>query len=545
MSPLTRRASWSCRSNVHLRESRLDRPKYAVVSGGMSDTEVRDKIWAGDLLYRRHEADTIEKYLVREMQAFCRLGRSQSIVLAIDSPYGRGKSWFVERLAKQLELSHPVARIDAWADDAGDEPLTAFMAAIDEALAPYLSTSKKLRGRLAAVKASALPVMGKLVSGALVKALSKIAGDEIEDQLGTAIEDAVRHAKDDEPEEEDGAAAQAMEAAFEKLGSEIDSLVDRRGAAMLAAYRQRKQSRVSFRNNMRELVAIIDSKDGAMRTPLMVVVDELDRCRPDYAIKVLEEIKHFFDIPGISFILALHGGQLSKSVKAIYGSEFDSEEYLRRFFTRRYELRSHPIVEMAAAVFNQWGMDENRFEFPAPTVADNYMLNKPRTIGLILSELKVTPREIFAIMDGLRLFMDGWDHPDPIEPMALLSLLVQVVRGQQLNFVQSDEVGHIRFKGIAIGPDGEGRAENFSIIEYLAALNPLAWRPLSEVGRESGGANAARNYLVGLLQNEWQARYSRSPTSPPHQSHLSDYIPRIADLARFIEKPEAESRPSS
>jgi hypothetical protein len=235
----------------------------------MNDQAERAAIWDGDRLNRRHEVETIEKFLVKEIQVFRRLGRDQSIVLGIDAPYGRGKSWFLERLAKQLKLSHPVARIDAWADDVGDEPLTAFMAAIDDALAPYLTVSKKLSDRMAAAKAAALPVMGKLVAGALVKAMSKVAGDEIEDQLGTVIEEAVRGAKQSGQSENQGAAADAMTEAFEKLSAEIDSLVDRQGAAMLAAYRQRKQSRQLFRENMRELVSAIEQNDGAGSPPLI------------------------------------------------------------------------------------------------------------------------------------------------------------------------------------------------------------------------------------------------------------------------------------
>ena len=94
----------------------------------------RESIWEGDRLERRGEADAIEKFLVKEVEVFKKLGREQSIVLGIDAPYGRGKTWFLSRLTKQLSLSHPVAWIDAWADDVGDEPLTAFMAAIDDAL---------------------------------------------------------------------------------------------------------------------------------------------------------------------------------------------------------------------------------------------------------------------------------------------------------------------------------------------------------------------------------------------------------------------------
>jgi KAP family P-loop domain len=499
------------------------------------NNELRDKIWEGDRLSRRHEAETIEKYVVRETATFARLGRPESIVLGIDAPYGRGKTWFLERLARQLELSHPVARINAWADDVGDEPLTAFMASIDEALAPYLSKSKKLGDRMAAAKAAALPVIGKLVSGALFKAVSKVAGDEIDEQLGFAIEEAIRGTNQKAGGAKEGAAATAMETVLDKLGTEIDTLVDRRGAAMLAAYQQRKKSRELFRKNMRELVASIDASTGRGKAPLIVIIDELDRCRPHYALRMLEEIKHFFEVPGVVFILGLHGGQLSKSIKAVYGAEFDGDDYLRRFFTRRYELRPHSVVELAASIFLEWGMDEAKFKFPEPIVSEGYQLTNPRLIGLILAQWLVSPREIFAVMDGLRLFVDGWEHPDPIEPMAILGMLVHLVRGDRVDTAEIGSNNQLRLRGMAVtSPNGDGRIADFKPNNYLSSLSPLAWNPLSEISRERGGTDAARNYLIAWLQNEWQVRRARKPQSEPHQSHIADYIPRIAGLARFI-----------
>ncbi|WP_083734250.1 P-loop NTPase fold protein [Sphingopyxis sp. KK2] len=505
----------------------------------MTGQNEKDQIWHGDRLNRRREADTIETFILNEVSFFERMGRSQSIVLGIDGEYGKGKSWFLERLAMQLRLSHPVATIDAWADDVGDEPLTAFMAAIDDALAPYLTVSKKIGDRMAAVKAAALPVIGKLLTGAATKAISKVAGDEIEDQLGNAIEDAIRGAKEGATPKEDGAAAEAMAAAFEKLGTEIDSLVDRRGAAMLEAYRQRKRSREVFRANMRDLVALVGQEKGPGRPPLIVVIDELDRCRPNYAIRMLEEIKHFFEISGVVFIIGLHGKQLSKSVNAIYGAEFDSEDHLRRFFTRRYDLRSFSIVELVAAVFEEWGIDQTRFSYPDPIVGDGYQLTKPRIFGLILTEWSVTPREVYPIMDALRLFVEGWEHSEPIEPIALLSLVVNLVRGQQLSFTQPKQIGHIKFKETTWNTENSGNPSNFLSNDYLSNLNPMGWAPLSQAMRETPyGRDPARNYLIGFLQREGQARQSQPYFSQQSQPHFADYIPRICDLARFVDKPE-------
>jgi hypothetical protein len=69
------------------------------------------------------------------------------------------------------------------------------------------------------------------------------------------------------------------------------------------------------------------------------MVDELDRCNPTFAVKVLERIKHLFDVPNVVFILSIDKKQLVCSVKGFYGSnEIDAEEYLRRFIDIEYNL---------------------------------------------------------------------------------------------------------------------------------------------------------------------------------------------------------------
>lgn len=66
--------------------------------------------------------------------------------------------------------------------------------------------------------------------------------------------------------------------------------------------------------------------------PLMVMIDELDRCRPSYAVEFLEVAKHMFSVDRIVFVLAVNSDQLAHSVRALYGHDFDAEGYLRRFF---------------------------------------------------------------------------------------------------------------------------------------------------------------------------------------------------------------------
>jgi len=66
--------------------------------------------------------------------------------------------------------------------------------------------------------------------------------------------------------------------------------------------------------------------------PLVVIIDELDRCKPTFAVQTLEVIKHIFNIKGIVFIFMVDLEQLSTCVKKIYGAESDAVGYLERFF---------------------------------------------------------------------------------------------------------------------------------------------------------------------------------------------------------------------
>ena len=62
------------------------------------------------------------------------------------------------------------------------------------------------------------------------------------------------------------------------------------------------------------------------------MIDELDRCRPSYAVELLEIAKHLFSVDRIVFVLAVNRSELVHSIKALYGSEFDAQGYLGRFF---------------------------------------------------------------------------------------------------------------------------------------------------------------------------------------------------------------------
>ena len=71
---------------------------------------------------------------------------------------------------------------------------------------------------------------------------------------------------------------------------------------------------------------------------LLILIDELDRCKPTYAVQLLERIKHYFSNERITFVFAVNNKELQKTIAAFYGDEFDANLYLDKFFDYRLSL---------------------------------------------------------------------------------------------------------------------------------------------------------------------------------------------------------------
>ena len=91
---------------------------------------------------------------------------------------------------------------------------------------------------------------------------------------------------------------------------------------------------------------------------MVFFIDELDRCRPDYAVDFLERIKHFFCVDNIIFIISVDKRHLAESVKGHYGSaDINTDEYLRRFFDIEYELPTPEIKAFCEYIFKRENLD--------------------------------------------------------------------------------------------------------------------------------------------------------------------------------------------
>ena len=65
--------------------------------------------------------------------------------------------------------------------------------------------------------------------------------------------------------------------------------------------------------------------------PIVFIIDELDRCKPDFALELLEQVKHLFSVKGITFLLVTNREQLEESIKSKYGQGINPTNYLHKF----------------------------------------------------------------------------------------------------------------------------------------------------------------------------------------------------------------------
>lgn len=348
------------------------------------------KIWKGDKFGRQAEAELLAAY-IRDV-ASRNQGREDKhgYTIAVDAPYGHGKSFFLTRFAKHMGQDHPVAYINAWTDDVADDPLAALMATIEEALEPLLPTNEKIEEGLATLKAKAWETSKIVGTGLLKRALSLAimeGGVEALEGIGSDLGDELSEGLGD-----DVAAGLSAES---RMTNRID------------AY---KEARDAIEETRKQLARIVEAISSKTSIPLVIVIDELDRCRPTYAIKLLEQINHLFDVPGVVFVLGLNGDQFAKSVAGAYGHEFDGQAYLRRFINRNFVLKTPDLTALLTQLIEEADIDQRRVPIGSQQIRVFRVGERDRAnplyLAAVLAELMTAygleARDAFAVIDMLQ-----------------------------------------------------------------------------------------------------------------------------------------------
>lgn len=306
-------------------------------SSGVTD------FWKDDYLKRKDEARYLTKYLLARYQA---KKNENGFVLAVNGDWGLGKSFMIERWSKELEhIGHPTVMFNSWENDFTPEPLVAFISELNSALSTHfdkMPTAKEFRRKwLSRAKAVLVP-SAKVAGLALLKHGAGVGLNDLK-----ALWETDESAGADEVDDDDEDEGHESKIDTKELREKLEKVVEDE----LKSHTNVKQAIKDFKSQLAALVDYLDTRPE-VQLPIFVYIDELDRCRPDYAIKLLEGIKHLFGIPGIHFIVATNLPQLAHSVRAVYGEKFDAERYLKRFFDMEYSLPEPEGIEFAAELMS-------------------------------------------------------------------------------------------------------------------------------------------------------------------------------------------------
>lgn len=279
--------------------------------------------WQGDLWDRQCLGKQLTNYVDR-LQC--------GAILALDARWGEGKTWFVRHWKRHLEtteIAHNVIYLDAFANDYLDDPFLVIAAEIAAKLDQTADKGLvyKFKKATAVMQQGLLTIAPTLIASMISCALT---GGII--PLLKVDNEAIKNKIDD-----------AVDKVVDNIGEKVTEAIQNK----IDSYEEEKQSLVAFKQTLSELAASLDK-------PLVFIIDELDRCRPDFAIRLIERIKHFFDIKNIVFVLVMDKTQFSKVICHNYGYDENlGEEYLTKFVDFTIEFPNLGKIQLYEEVIAQ------------------------------------------------------------------------------------------------------------------------------------------------------------------------------------------------
>ncbi len=311
-------------------------------------------------------------------------------VLALDGAWGAGKTTFLKMWQVKLkEAGHKCLYLNAWKTDFAQDPLVAVVGELSSAIKNDLPNefeqtiadqTEKFKKIASSIAKRSIPLVVKLATSGLVdlpsldmeRAISNCASDIAEDRI---------------KEYEDG-----------------------------------KSDVEEFRKTLTELVAELTDSSSNELAKVIVLVDELDRCRPTYAVQLLERIKHLFDVPGVIFVLGIDRSQLNHSIRVLYGSDFNSFEYLRRFIDLDYRLPEPKPECYSDHLCNIFKIHDLISMRPDKNDQNRYKKLK-EILGSLMSAAKMNLRTQEQIISRLRIILQSLSREESLYETELAILL--------------------------------------------------------------------------------------------------------------------------
>ena len=277
------------------RDTSLDERDSIVLKFDESEVDA-DNPWTDDLLARQPIATRLTKLVSTQ---------ESPLAISLDGQWGTGKTFLLRRWQKELESTgFKAIYFNAWEDDFCDDPLLAIIG--------QLSNYFK-EGRLKTLARQAAQIAMPLIRENLFGVLKATTGVTIKlDQ--------------------------------QKQGNK----------SFLDAYLEQRATKDKLKS---QLAKLSESVVEETERPVVFIIDELDRCRPTFAIELLERVKHIFDVPHMVFVFGINRDELSKSLLSVYG-DINTDVYLRRFFDFEFKLPAPDSQRFAEYLMDKFQLGE-------------------------------------------------------------------------------------------------------------------------------------------------------------------------------------------
>ncbi|MCL1125404.1 KAP family P-loop NTPase fold protein [Shewanella surugensis] len=317
---------------------------------------------------------------------------SDSLVVNMDGRWGTGKTELLRRLYIELaEQEHPVVYIDAWESDFSNDALSVVCSELIEQIGNIFK---------------APPSDDTLLNDAqeCLKKVSNLLGLCLKfTKSAAAVFNQAQWV----------AAAQGGEFALiaiqsPQISKVITGSADDMNNQLIKSVKKEYFDRIEAMQQIKEQLSFLSKLIGelyGLKTPIVVLVDELDRCRPTYAIEMLEVIKHFFETQGCVFLVATDTEVLQHSIKAVYGSEFNSEAYLRRFFHRKITLPELSVFDYLLAKELDFAQYKDQHLELYPFENEQQQQNLP-FMAEIFDKNQLQPRDIEQVLQKFFASLD-------------------------------------------------------------------------------------------------------------------------------------------
>ncbi len=389
---------------------------------------------------------------------------------AINGGWGVGKTWVLDALEKKIQASQSgeakdsqylIFRYDCWKYDFYEEPLIALVAAIldeidNQARVIPEEVAIRVKNALKATALKALDIVNTVID--------KKIGVNIKESIAPFIDSQAKATKE-------LADAHAFDSYFE------------------------------FKKVLQDLTAEIQSL--AKDKTLVFIVDELDRCLPEYTIKILERLHHlFYGIPNVQVMLSVDKAQLGNTINRIYGSETSVEKYLAKIIDFEMSLDVGESQHIVRTAYPDYYTSFTKTIFPQEDV-DNFCTTLFQ--GIDMRTRKAIVRKSYLCHQLLKS-----DQPEMEEASILcIELFLTLLRECRLNTEIAKERFNVTrevFPGEFFS-DAKGRLRGLNnlykggVLKYIQTVTPMRTKSPDELlygGRPERGVDLPSVTHVGV-----------------------------------------------